>query len=120
MVVRKLFRIAFALFLEVHRIALHRIRIALFAYFSHFRTFFTFLVVILQLMLQTVVKIAKKCAKYAKKCENAKNAKKCEKLRNAMRKWNQNLHSIASHYYEENFSHFCIFCIAFASHYHPC
>ncbi len=119
MVVRKLFRIAFAftLFLKAHCIASHRIRIAfafciriaLFAYLSHLRTLFTFLVVILQLMHIKFVKSAKKCAKYTKKCENAK---KCEKLRkaNAMRKCNQNSHRIALHYCGENFSHF------FASH----
>jgi hypothetical protein len=43
--------------------------------------------------------------------KKVRNAKKCKKLRNAnaMRKWNQDLHRIASHYCEENFSHFRIF-----------
>jgi hypothetical protein len=40
MVVRKLFRIAFALFLKAHRIALHRIRIALFTLSSPFWSLF--------------------------------------------------------------------------------
>ncbi len=103
MVVQKLFRIAFALFLHAHRIASHRMRIrtARFAYFSHFRTFFTFLGVILQLMHQKVAKSAKKCVKYAKK--SAKNCAMQMRCKNGIKI------RIASHYCEENFSHFRIF-----------
>jgi hypothetical protein len=58
-----------------------------------------------------------------KKCENAKNAKKCEKMRNAnaMRKWNQNSHRIASHRttVTKIFRIFAFFRIAIALHYHP-
>jgi hypothetical protein len=66
-----------------------------------------------------------------KSCENCeknaqimqKKVQKCEKWEevrnaNAMQKWNQNSHRIASHYCDKFF--FAFFCIAFASHYHPC
>jgi hypothetical protein len=46
------------------------------------------------------------------KCEKCeKRAMKCEKVRNAnaIRKWNQNSHRIASHYYSKKISHFCTF-----------
>ncbi len=50
--------------------------------------------------------------------KSAKNAEKCEKVQNAkaMRKWNQNSHSITSHYRNNNFLHFRIFkhCIRIA------
>jgi hypothetical protein len=107
MVVRKLFRIAFALFVESHRIALfsHRIRIfhshrTFRTFFSHFRTFSTFLVDISWSMHQKVMKSARKMRETSKKVrqyENAKNSKKCETMRNAntMGKWNQNSHRIA-------------------------
>jgi hypothetical protein len=118
----KNFRIAFAfaLLVKAHRIALFshphfafafRIRIALFALFSHFRTFSTFLVDISRLMHKKVVKSARKLHKICKK------VRKREKVRNAnaMRKWNQNSHCIASHYCNKKKSHFRIF---FASHSH--
>jgi hypothetical protein len=64
----------------------------------------------------------KESAKNAKICkESAKNAKLCKKVRNAnaMRKQNQNSHRIASHYNRKKIRIFELFCIAFASHYHP-
>jgi hypothetical protein len=96
MLVQKLFCIAlaFTLFVKAHRIALHYFHIALFA---HFKTFSTFLVNISRLMHQKVVRSARKMRKI------------CKKVRNAMRKWNQNWHRIASHYCNKIFSHFPIF-----------
>jgi hypothetical protein len=94
-------------------------RTAFASHFSHFRTFLIFLLHVSHLLHQKVEQSAKKCEK---KCEkSAKNAKKCEKVRNAnaMRKWNQNSHRIASHYYRKKIRIFALFRIAFASHYHP-
>jgi hypothetical protein len=94
MVVRKLFRIAFALFAKPHRIALfsHRIRIALFP---------PFLVDISRLMHQKVVKSASKMRKICRKSAKCEPDAKMES-------------KFASHYRNNIFSHF------FASHYHPC
>jgi hypothetical protein len=80
MVVRKSFRIAFALLVKAHRITFaFRIRIALFALFSHFRTFSTFLVDILRLMHQKVVKSARKMHKICKKSAKMRIMRKSAK-----------------------------------------
>jgi hypothetical protein len=113
MVVRKVFCIRIRTFVQVHRIAFaFRIRIAFFTLFSHFRTSLTFFLHFSQLVHQNLVKSAKKCEKIAKKCE------KCEKVQNAnaMQKWNQNSHRTTTGIF---FRIFALFCIAFASHYHP-
>jgi hypothetical protein len=67
-------------------------------------------------MHQKGLKRARKMRKIAKK------VRKCEKVQNvnAMQKWNQNSPCIASHYCKKKKRIFAFFCIAFASHYHPC
>jgi hypothetical protein len=98
MVVRKNFRIAFALLAKAHRIAL-------FAFFFAFSHFFQLLLSIFhdgcakKLSKVSVRKIHKICLKSEKNAQNMlkKKCEKCEKVRNAnaMRKWNQNSHRIA-------------------------
>jgi hypothetical protein len=133
MVVRKIFRIAFAftLFVKAHRIASHyfriafafciRIRIALFALFSHFCTFSTFLVNISRLMHQKVVKSARKMRKI---CKKVQKCEKCEKARKSLKcECNSKMESkFASHRttVTKIFRIFAFFRIVFASHYHPC
>ncbi len=100
MVVRKLFRIAFAfalaLLVTTHRIAF-RICIALFALFSHFRTFSTCLVVVSWLLNKNRVKSAKNMRKSAK-CEcNAKKESKFASHRTNKTKKNRIFALFASH-----------------------
>jgi hypothetical protein len=142
MVVRKLFRIAFAfalfvkahriashsfciafafaLFVKAHRIALfsHCIRIALLAFFSHFRTFSTFLVNISRLMHQKFVKRARKmrkiCKKKSAKMRKMRKSAKCECDAKMGSKFASHRTTVT-----KIFHIFAFFRIAFASHYHP-
>ncbi len=124
MVVRKLFRIAFAFALLLNLIASHLTFFAShFAFTSHFLHFFSHFRIFFHLPGQYFMviapkrlwKVPEKCAKQANKCE------KCENVRHAdaMRKWNQNLHRIALHYCNKKSLHSRIFlqsiCIALPS-----
>ncbi len=99
-------RIAFALFFCI--------RIALFTFFSHFfAIFYRFG----RCFTVTASKYCEKCEKYG---EKMRKSMKVEKVQNAMRckKWIKNC--ITSHDCVKFFFHiFALFCIAFASQYHP-
>ncbi len=83
MVVRKLFRIAFALFVKAHRSALHYSRIA---FASHFFAFLHFFQLFGRYFTINAPKSCEKCEKNMQK--------KVQKVRNgnAIQKWNQNSH----------------------------
>jgi hypothetical protein len=83
MVVQKMFRIAFALFVKAHCIASHSFRIALFAAFLHFfHLFCQYFTVNAPKSCEKGKKYAQNMQKKSAKCEKVRNANTCFKLAN--------------------------------------
>ncbi len=110
MVVQKVFCICIRTFVQAHRIASlwQRIRIAFLHFFRNFAILRPFCSFFFTVNTPKSSRKGKKCERNAEMCQKCE---KCGKARNAnaMRKRNQNLHCIASHYYGNNFSHFHTF-----------